>query len=157
MQQRLLPWLEHNKLKHFKIAVARKYRLRFITSANEEKPFTSMWAWQTAYHARPENQTATNIPDSRASDLAGMMHLHYEAIAEQLSCWRRKLPSRLATLRPRKSSSCVARLAGSEEHDMVVMITAIEISIIKMEVRFIVHWSVLKSFEACYQELRCTR
>ena len=160
--------LDPSKLKLFTMTTARPnlhYELRFTSSADEDEPFTSFMSWLKGYYARrqanltqqPPNQTAANTPNPRASAAAGIIYIPSRALADQLSARLRAhgvgAAAYHAGLTPSDRVNVQAAwLAGREGHDIVVATTAFGMGIDKTDVRFVVHWSVPKSFEGYYQE-----
>lgn len=140
------------------------YEVRF-TSDEADDRFTWLLSWLQNIYARRANdparfqeisqETSKNI--KRPDAISGIIYVPYRSDCDALSSRLRKhdigAAAYHAGLNAGERSDCQNKwVASAPGYDIIVATTAFGMGIDKQDVRFVVHWSLPKSFEGYYQE-----
>lgn len=155
--------LDASTLEIFTTTVARPnlhYELRF-TSDNDDIRFSSFITWLKAvYHRRatdPVRKAELDERSLRPDAVSGIIYTSYrsecDTLASRLRAESIGAAPYHAGLSTTDRADCQAKwLANEPGYDVIVATTAFGMGIDKEDVRFVVHWSIPKSFEGYYQE-----
>lgn len=140
------------------------YEVRFTSDESDDR-FSWLLSWLQKIYARRANdparsqeiskETASNI--QRSDAISGIIYVPYRSDCDALSSRLRNhnigAAAYHAGLNSRERSDCQNKWIDSAPgYDIIVATTAFGMGIDKQDVRFVVHWSLPKSFEGYYQE-----
>ena len=140
------------------------YEVRF-TSDESDNRFSWLLSWLQRIYARRANdptrsqeitkESSTNIQRSEA--ISGIIYVSYRSDCDALSARLREnnigAAPYHAGLSNLERNECQDRwIASFPGYDIIIATTAFGMGIDKQDVRFVVHWSLPKSFEGYYQE-----
>lgn len=140
------------------------YEVRF-TSDEADDRFSWLLSWLQKIYARRANDPARSQEISqensnnikRPNAISGIIYVAYRSDCDALSSRLRKHDIGAATyhagLSAAERSDCQNKwITSIPGYDIIVATTAFGMGIDKQDVRFVVHWSLPKSFEGYYQE-----
>ncbi len=140
------------------------YEVRF-TSDDSDDRFSWLLSWLQKIYARRANDPARSQEISqedssnikRPDAISGIIYVAYRSDCDALSSRLRKHDIGAAAYHAGLSAAerldCQNKwIASAKGHDIIVATTAFGMGIDKQDVRFVVHWSLPKSFEGYYQE-----
>ncbi|RDW60822.1 hypothetical protein BP6252_12205 [Coleophoma cylindrospora] len=154
--------LEESKTKVFTMTTSRTnlhYEVRF--KCDEEDHFEDFLAWLKSTHRRraedPQRRTQLDKKQERVDNVPGIIYAitrnDCESIAARLRSNKIGAKPYHAGLTTQEKNETLQRWVNNEEgYDVIVATTAFGMGIDKENVRFVVHWSIPKSFEGFYQE-----
>ncbi len=156
--------LDASKVRTFLIPTARPnlhYEIRFTSDAEPDARFQWLLTWLHAIHRRrttdPTRTRELATTRTRATAVSGIIYVPFRSDCDALAARLRTnsigaMPYH-AGLSAQDRATCQRRwIDNSPGHDIVVATTAFGMGIDKQDVRFVVHWSLPKSFEGYYQE-----
>ena len=140
------------------------YEVRFTCDESDNR-FTWLLSWLQKIYARRANDPSRSQEISREREsniqrpdaISGIIYVPYRSDCDTLSSRLRDnnigaapYHAGLSTL---ERSACQNKwIASAPGYDIIVATTAFGMGIDKQDVRFVVHWSLPKSFEGYYQE-----
>lgn len=136
------------------------YEIRF-TSDQSDTRFHELLKWLSAIHARrvtnPARKLELQSANARPDSLSGIIYVSFRTDCEALAG---RLRTHNIGAAPYHAGLSAADRASYQQkwivnvpgYDIIVATTAFGMGIDKQDVRFVVHWSVPKSFEGYYQE-----
>lgn len=136
------------------------YEVRFSSDASDTR-FHQFVTWLSAIHCRRANDptrkleltTASARPNAFSGIIYVSMRSDCEALASRLRLHNIGAAPYHAGLSALDRSTCEQNwIANAPGYDVIVATTAFGMGIDKQDVRFVVHWSIPKSFEGYYQE-----
>lgn len=136
------------------------YEVRF-TSDTSDTRFNQLVIWLAAIHSRRANDPARKLEltttSSRLDAFSGIIYVPLrsdcEALASLLRLHNIGAAPYHAGLSALDRIACEQKwIANAPGYDVIVATTAFGMGIDKQDVRFVVHWSIPKSFEGYYQE-----
>lgn len=136
------------------------YEIRF-TSDQSDTRFHELITWLSAIHARRASNPARKLElesaNTRPDAFSGIIYVPFrtdcEALAGRLRTQNIGAAPYHAGLSAADRASCQQKwIVNALGYDIIVATTAFGMGIDKQDVRFVVHWSVPKSFEGYYQE-----
>ena len=140
------------------------YEVRF-TSDESDNRFSWLLSWLQNIYARRANDPARSQEISKESStnhqrseaISGIIYVPYRSDCEALSARLREHKIGAAPyhagLSNLERNECQNRwIASAPGYDIIIATTAFGMGIDKQDVRFVVHWSLPKSFEGYYQE-----
>lgn len=136
------------------------YEIRF-TSDQSDTRFQDFLTWLSAIHSRratnPARKLELESANIRTDAFSGIIYVPFrtdcEALAGRLRTQNIGAAPYHAGLSAADRTSCQQKwIANVPGYDIIVATTAFGMGIDKQDVRFVVHWSVPKSFEGYYQE-----
>ena len=97
------------------------------------------------------------LDSQRPNAVSGIMYMSFRSDCDALALRLRKnqvsAPAYHAGLNPLERAECQRKwLENAPGHDIIVATTAFGMRIDKQDVRFVIHWTLPKSFEGFYQE-----
>ena len=159
--------LDTTTIKNFIASTTRRnliYEVRF-TSDESDSRFSWLLSWLQKVYARRANDTSRSqevagaaSPNIQRSDaIAGIIYVPFRADCDSLSSRLRDKGIGAAAyhggLSAIERTTCQQRWIESVPgYDIIVATTAFGMGIDKADVRFVIHWSLPKSFEGYYQE-----
>jgi len=155
--------LDASKLKIFSTSTFRSnlhYEVRFYSEEHDDR-FESLRDWiQSVYKRRSSDSQRKQELESRRDRfdaVSGIVYANYRSECEMLAQHLREAGIGAkpyhAGLPHQERMDCQTKWVASEPgYDVIVATTAFGMGIDKENVRFIVHWSLPKSFEGYYQE-----
>ncbi|KAM0803236.1 P-loop containing nucleoside triphosphate hydrolase protein [Usnea florida] len=159
--------LDSTNTKTFVTSTTRRnlvYEVRF-TSDESDNRFSWLLSWLQKIYARRANdptrsqeiskESSTNIQRSEA--ISGIIYVPYRSECDALSARLREhnigAAPYHAGLSNLERNECQNKwIASASGYDIIIATTAFGMGIDKQDVRFVVHWSLPKSFEGYYQE-----
>lgn len=156
--------LNASTLRLFLTPIARPnlhYEIRYTSDSDPDARFHSLLTWLQAVHARrttdPTRTRELAATRTRATAVSGIIYVPFrsdcDALAGRLRANSIGAMPYHAGLSARDRATCQRQwIANAPGHDIVVATTAFGMGIDKQDVRFVVHWSLPKSFEGYYQE-----
>ena len=159
--------LHPTKTKTFVTSTTRRnlvYEVRF-TSDESDNRFSWLLSWIQKIYARRANdptrsqeiskESSTNSQRSEA--ISGIIYVPYRSDCDALSARLREHKIGAAPyhagLSNLERNDCQNKwIASASGYDIIIATTAFGMGIDKQDVRFVVHWSLPKSFEGYYQE-----
>lgn len=156
--------LNASNLRTFLIPTARPnlhYEIRFASDADPDARFQWLLTWLRAIYKRRATDTARThelaMTRARATAVSGIIYVPFRSDCDALaSRLRANLIGAMpyhAGLSAQDRATCQRQwIANAPGHDVVIATTAFGMGIDKQDVRFVVHWSLPKSFEGYYQE-----
>ena len=140
------------------------YEVRFTSDEGDDR-FAWLLSWlQKVYHRRAHDparsqELAKEKPENikRQDAVSGIIYVSYRSECDSLSARLRKHNIGAAPYHAGLNTSdrvaCQNKwIASAPGYDIIVATTAFGMGIDKQDVRFVVHWSMPKSFEGYYQE-----
>lgn len=136
------------------------YEIRF-TSDQSDTRFHELLTWLTAIHARratnPARKLELKSSNIRPDAFSGIIYVPFRTDCETLAGRLRTQSIGAAPYHAGLSTAdralCQQKwIVNAPGYDIIVATTAFGMGIDKQDVRFVVHWSVPKSFEGYYQE-----
>ena len=140
------------------------YEVRF-TSDESDNRFSWLLSWLQKIYARRANDPTRSQEISKESSannqrpeaIAGIIYVTYRSDCDTLSARLREhnigAAPYHAGLSNHERNECQNKwIASTPGYDIIVATTAFGMGIDKQDVRFVVHWSLPKSFEGYYQE-----
>ena len=155
--------LDPSKLKIFCADTCRPnlhFSLHYCSDEYDNR-FETFVSWITSIYERRRGQEDLEGPSSigsrRATSFSGIIYVLYRSDTENLAQRLRERAIGAAPYHAGLSSvdreACQGKWLNNEEgYDIIVATTAFGMGIDKHDVRFVVHWSIPKSFEGYYQE-----
>jgi len=142
------------------------YEVRFTSTSDEgDNRFSWLVSWLQQIYARRANDPArsqevseeTSDNTKRPDAVSGIIYVPYRLDCDVLSSKFREnkigAAAYHAGLSTTERTECQDRwIASAPGYDIIVATTAFGMGIDKQDVRFVVHWSLPKSFEGYYQE-----
>lgn len=137
------------------------YEIRFTSDADPDTRFQWLVNWLRAIYRRRATDAARTreLAETRArtNAVSGIIYMSFrsdcDALASRLRANSIGAVAYHAGLSAQARMTCQRQwIANTPGHDVVVATTAFGMGIDKQDVRFVVHWSLPKSFEAYYQE-----
>ena len=140
------------------------YEVRFISDESDDR-FCWLLSWLQKIYARRANdptrsqeiseESSTN--NQRSEAISGIIYVPYRSDCDALSARLREnkvgAAAYHAGLSNRERNECQNKwIASAPGYDIIIATTAFGMGIDKQDVRFVVHWSLPKSFEGYYQE-----
>lgn len=156
--------LDATNLRTFLIPTARPnlhYEIRFTSDADPDARFQSLFTWLNAIHKRratdPARTRELATTRSRATAVSGIIYVPFRSDCDALASRLRAksigaVPYHAGLSAQDRATYQRQWIANAPGHDVVVATTAFGMGIDKQDVRFVVHWSLPKSFEGYYQE-----
>lgn len=156
--------LDTSKLRTFLIPTARPnlhYEIRYTSDADPDARCQWLIAWLHAIYRRRstdvERIRELATTKTRATAVSGIIYVPFrsdcDAIASRLRANAIGAMPYHAGLSAQDRAMCQRQwIANVPGHDIVVATTAFGMGIDKQDVRFVVHWTLPKSFEGYYQE-----
>lgn len=136
------------------------FSLHYYSDENDNR-FETFVSWLTFIYERRRGQNDPEDPSStdsrRATSFSGIIYVLYRSDTEGLAQQLRERAIGAAPYHAGLSAvdreACQRKWLNNEEgYDIIVATTAFGMGIDKHDVRFVVHWSIPKSFEGYYQE-----
>lgn len=136
------------------------YEVRFTSDASDTR-FRQLVTWLAAIHSRRANDSARKLEltttRSRLDAFSGIIYVSLrsdcDALASRLRLNNIGAAPYHAGLSALDRITCEQKwIANAPGYDVIVATTAFGMGIDKQDVRFVVHWSIPKSFEGYYQE-----
>lgn len=140
------------------------YEVRF-TSDESDNRFSWLLSWLQNIYARRANDPArsqeiskeSSTNNQRSEAISGIIYVPYRSDCESLSARLREHQIGAAPyhagLSNLERNECQNKwIASAPGFDIIIATTAFGMGIDKQDVRFVVHWSLPKSFEGYYQE-----
>lgn len=140
------------------------YEVRFTSDDGDDRfPWLLSWL-QKVYHrrsndpARSQELAKERSENAKRQDaVSGIIYVSYRSECDALSSRLRKHSIGAAPyhagLSAAERATCQNKwIASAPGYDVIVATTAFGMGIDKQDVRFVVHWSMPKSFEGYYQE-----
>ena len=140
------------------------YEVRF-TSDESDNRFSWLLSWLQKIYARRANDPSrsqeishkASSNNKRPDAVSGIIYVPFRSDCDTLSCRLREHKIGAAPYHAGLSSKerieCQQKWVDSAPgYDIIVATTAFGMGIDKQDVRFVVHWSLPKSFEGYYQE-----
>ena len=139
------------------------YEVRFTSDEGDDR-FTWLLSWLQKIYARRANDPARSQEIAQESEnnkrpdaISGIIYVPYRSDCDTLSSRLRKhsigAAAYHAGLNNMERATCQSKwIANTPGYDIIVATTAFGMGIDKQDVRFVVHWSLPKSFEGYYQE-----
>lgn len=136
------------------------YEIRF-TSDQSDTRFHELLTWLSAIHTRRATNPARKIElesaNTRPDAFSGIIYVPFrtdcEALAGRLRTQKIGAAPYHAGLSANDRALCQQKwIVNAPGYDVIVATTAFGMGIDKQDVRFVVHWSIPKSFEGYYQE-----
>ena len=140
------------------------YEVRF-TSDESDNRFSWLLSWLQKIYARRANDPTRSqeiskeswTNNQRSEAISGIIYVPYRSDCEALSARLREHKIGAAPyhagLSNHERNECQNRwIASAPGYDIIIATTAFGMGIDKQDVRFVVHWSLPKSFEGYYQE-----
>ena len=155
--------LNPSTLKIFTISTSRPnlhYEVRFASDENDDR-LSSLLKWLQAIHARrssdPGRVTELAAKNERPDAVSGIIYVLYRSDCDSLAQRLRShnigaAPYHAGLSGPDRLECQRNWLVNAPGYDIIVATTAFGMGIDKKDVRFVVHWSMPKSFEGFYQE-----
>ena len=140
------------------------YEVRFISDESDDR-FFWLLSWLQKIYARRANdptrsqeiseESLTN--NQRSEAISGIIYVPYRSDCDALSARLREhkvgAAAYHAGLSNLERNDCQNKwIASAPGYDIIIATTAFGMGIDKQDVRFVVHWSLPKSFEGYYQE-----
>lgn len=156
--------LNVTNLRTFLIPTARPnlhYEIRFMSDADPDARYQSLLTWLNAIHKRRATDPARTLElattRSRATAVSGIIYVAFRSDCDALASRLRAnsigaVPYHAGLSAQDRATYQRQWIANAPGHDIVVATTAFGMGIDKQDVRFVVHWSLPKSFEGYYQE-----
>lgn len=132
------------------------YEIRFKT--DEDDHFDDFYAWlQNIYERRKKRLVELNESDSRVENVCGIIYALKRDECVGIATRLRKKgvgarPYHAGLSTEEKKETLTKWITNEPGYEIVVATTAFGMGIDKENVRFVVHWSMPKSFEGYYQE-----
>ena len=140
------------------------YEVRFTSDEGDDR-FSWLLSWlQNVYSRRANDPARSQEIAEQKSDckkrpdaISGIIYVPYRSDCDSLSSRLRKhnigAAAYHAGLNNKERAECQNKwIASVPGYDIIVATTAFGMGIDKQDVRFVVHWSLPKSFEGYYQE-----
>lgn len=155
--------LDPTKLRFFCTTMSRPnlhYEVRFNSDASDTR-FHQLVTWLAEIHRRRANDPARKLEltttSSRLTAFSGIIYVPLrsdcDALASRLRLHNIGAAPYHAGLSALDRTNCEQKwIANAPGYDVIVATTAFGMGIDKQDVRFVVHWSIPKSFESYYQE-----
>ena len=159
--------LKPENTKTFIASTARRnlvYEVRFTSDESDDR-FSWLLSWLQRIYARRSNdptrsqeiarEASSNIqrPDAISGIIYVIFRSECDALASRLRTNNIGAAPYHAGLSPLERSECQRKwIDNAPGYDIIVATTAFGMGIDKQDVRFVVHWSLPKSFEGYYQE-----
>jgi bloom syndrome protein len=155
--------LNPTTLKSFTMTTARPnlhYEVRY-TSYSEDRYTSDLLPWLRAIHTRRQTHPARSAEllaaSERPTNVSGIIYTLTRAETEHLAARLTvdgigAKPYHAGLHSDLKAAHLAGWVANKPGHDIMVATTAFGMGIDKANVRFVVHWSLPKSFEGYYQE-----
>ena len=156
--------LNTTNLRTFLIPTSRPnlhYEIRFTSDADPDARFQWLLNWLRAIYRRRATDAARTrelaMTRTRTNAVSGIIYVSFrndcDALASRLRANSIGAMPYHAGLSAQERIKCQRQwIANAPGHDVVVATTAFGMGIDKQDVRFVVHWSLPKSFEGYYQE-----
>lgn len=156
--------LNTSNLRTFLIPIARPnlhFEVRFTSDADSDTRFQWLLSWLREIYKRRATDAARTLElaltRTRTNAVSGIIYVAFrsdcDALASRLRANSIGAVPYHAGLPSQDRISCQKQwIANAPGHDIVVATTAFGMGIDKQDVRFVVHWSIPKSFEGYYQE-----
>lgn len=135
--------------------------MRYTSDDAPDNRFNSLLAWLQAIHARratnPNRALELAATRTRPDAVSGIIYMAFRTDCDTLAARLRShsigaVPYH-AGLSTADRVACQRKwIANEPGYDIVVATTAFGMGIDKQDVRFVVHWTIPKSFEGYYQE-----
>lgn len=155
--------LDPTNLRSFSTTTSRPnlhYEVRFNSDASDSR-FDQLVTWLAAIHSRRANDPARKLElttaSSRLDAFSGIIYVPLrsdcDVLASRLRLHNIGAAPYHAGLSALDRTTCEQKwIANAPGYDVIVATTAFGMGIDKQDVRFVVHWSIPKSFEGYYQE-----
>ena len=140
------------------------YEVRFTSDESDER-FSWLLSWLQKIYARRANDPTRSeellkgspTNRQRSDAIAGIIYVPYRSDCDALSARLREHKIGAAPYHAGLSNlerkECQNKwIANAQGYDIIIATTAFGMGIDKQDVRFVVHWSLPKSFEGYYQE-----
>lgn len=156
--------LNVSNLRTFLIPTARPnlhFEVRYTSDADSDTRFQWLLSWLREIYKRRATDAARTrelaLTRTRTNAVSGIIYVAFrsdcDALASRLRANSIGAMPYHAGLSAQDRITCQRQwIANAPGHDIVVATTAFGMGIDKQDVRFVVHWSVPKSFEGYYQE-----
>ena len=140
------------------------YEVRFTSDESDDR-FLWLLSWLQKIYARRANdptrseeiskESSTN--NQRSEAISGIIYVSYRSDCDALSARLREHKVGAAAYHaglsnPERNECQNKWIASAPGYDIIIATTAFGMGIDKQDVRFVVHWSLPKSFEGYYQE-----
>lgn len=154
--------LDSSKLRMFRMSTSRPnlhYEVRF--KSDMEDHYSDFLTWLKAAHARraanPNRASQLATQNQRADNVPGIIYTLFRKDCESLAARLRSdgigaKPYHAGLPHAERADALSGWVANKAGYDVVVATTAFGMGIDKVNVRFVVHWQIPKSFEGFYQE-----
>ena len=155
------------KTKTFVTSTTRRnlvYEVRF-TSDESDNRFAWLLSWLQKIYSRRANDPIRSEEISRESSsnnqrseaISGVIYVPYRSDCDTLAARLREqnigaAPYHAGLSTPERNECQDKWIVSAPGYDIIIATTAFGMGIDKQDVRFVVHWSLPKSFEAYYQE-----
>lgn len=155
--------LDPTNLRFFSTTMSRPnlhYEVRFNSDASDTR-FHQLVTWLAEIHSRrasdPARKLELTTTSSRLDAFSGIIYVPLrsdcDALASRLRLHNIGAAPYHAGLSALDRTNCEQKwIANAPGYDVIVATTAFGMGIDKQDVRFVVHWSIPKSFEGYYQE-----
>lgn len=138
------------------------YEIRFTSDDASDFRFSSLLSWIQAIHTRrstdPRRALELAATRTRSDAVSGIVYVPFRTDCDALALRLRNHSIGAAPYHAGLSAfdraSCQRKwIANEAGYDIIIATTAFGMGIDKQDVRFVVHWSIPKSFEGYYQEV----
>lgn len=154
--------LDESKMKVFTMTTSRRnlhYEVRF--KCDEEDHFEDFLSWLRSTHRRraedSERRAQLDKKRERVDNVPGIIYAITRNECESIAARLRSngigaKPYHAGLTNQEKNETLKRWVSNDEGYDVIVATTAFGMGIDKENVRYVVHWSIPKSFEGFYQE-----